>query len=62
MPYKINNKEELETFVCKNWEMINAYINQTSNDLPIPFYSSVDIRESKLRVCPSRPQHVSCWI
>lgn len=52
MPYKINNKEELETFVCKNWEMINAYINQTSNDLPIPFYSSVDIRESKLKYAP----------
>lgn len=52
MSYKINNKEDLEIFVCKNWEKINSYIAETSKELPIPFYSSVDIRESKFKYAP----------
>ena len=52
MGYKIANKESLEQFVCENWDKINLYIDQLQSDLPIPFYSSVDIRESKEKYAP----------
>lgn len=52
MSFKINNKNELEEFVIKNWETINNYLLQEKSQLPIPFYSSVDIRESKDKYAP----------
>jgi glutamate--cysteine ligase len=47
MEHKVNTKEQLENFMCKNWNKVNDYISSIQEDLPIPFYSSVDIRESK---------------
>jgi glutamate--cysteine ligase len=52
MEYKINNKDQLDKFVCENWDKINAYIAKIQIGLPIPFYSSVDIRESKDKYAP----------
>lgn len=52
MSYKIDNKDQLENFVCQNWEKVNAYISALQANLPIPFYSSVDIRESKEKYAP----------
>lgn len=52
MEIKINTKEELENFICKNWDEVNAHIENLKKDLPIPFYSSVDVRESKLKYAP----------
>jgi glutamate--cysteine ligase len=52
MEYKIHTKEQLEKFVCENWDKVNLYINQAQLGLPIPFYSSVDIRESKEKYAP----------
>lgn len=52
MSYKINNKSQLECFITENWNRVNEYIDQQSSDLPIPFYTSVDIRESKDKFAP----------
>jgi len=52
MEYKINTKEQLENFVCDKWEQINTYISNKQVGLPIPFYSSVDIRESREKYAP----------
>jgi glutamate--cysteine ligase len=48
----INNKEQLEDFMCGHWNEVNDYISKLQADLPIPFYSSVDIRESKKKYAP----------
>ncbi len=50
--YKINNKNELENFVINNWNNINLYLETAKKGLPTPFYSSVDIRESKDKYAP----------
>lgn len=52
MTYKINTKEQLEDFICNEWEKVNAYIVKAQEGLPIPFYSSVDIRESREKYAP----------
>lgn len=52
MEWAIETKKDLETFVCKNWNKINEYIDQVQKGLPIPFYTSVDIRESKEKFAP----------
>lgn len=52
MIFKISTKEQLEKFVCDHWDKINAYIANAQAGLPIPFYSSVDIRESKEKYAP----------
>ena len=52
MEFKINNKDQLENFVCEKWDQINAYITDIQLGLPIPFYSSVDIRESREKYAP----------
>jgi glutamate--cysteine ligase len=52
MEFKISNKDQLEKFVCDNWDKINAYISEIQVGLPIPFYSSVDIRESREKYAP----------
>ncbi len=50
--FTILNKDQLDTFICKNWDHINQYLDQKKSTLPIPFYSSVDIRESKTKYAP----------
>ncbi|MBC7713483.1 MAG: glutamate--cysteine ligase [Rhizobacter sp.] len=52
MEYKIQTKEALESFVCGNWDAVNSYIESMKKGLPIPFYSSVDVRESKTKYAP----------
>lgn len=52
MDYKIKNKEELESFICRNWDDVNNYLENKRANLPIPFYSSVDVRESKTKYAP----------
>lgn len=52
MTYQINTKEELECFISHNWIDVNKYICEKSQGLDIPFYSSVDIRESKTKYAP----------
>ena len=52
MELKIKTKEQLENFVCEHWDEINEYIENKKKNLPIPFYSSVDIRESKFKYAP----------
>ncbi len=52
MNYKINDKDQLADFVLNNWIVVNDYICSISKDLPIPIYSSVDIRESKYKYAP----------
>src|SRR3989344_5730971 len=52
MPYKVNNKQELELFFCHNWNEINAWIDQAQFELPQPVTSSVDVRESKTKFAP----------
>lgn len=52
MSFKINSKTELENFIIENWQNVNEYICEKSQGLPIPVYSSVDIRESKNKYAP----------
>lgn len=52
MPNKINNKAELEQFVCHNWNTINQWIDEAQSKLPQPLTSSVDVRESKEKFAP----------
>ena len=52
MNYNINDKESLEKFICKNWNKVNIYLDGIQKDLIIPFYSSIDIRESKTKFAP----------
>lgn len=52
MTYKINTKQELESFIPKAWKEINHFIDSMVKDLPVPLYSSVDIRESATKFAP----------
>lgn len=52
MTYKVNTKEELEKFVCENWNAVNTYIDTEQAKLPQPLTSSVDVRESKYKFAP----------
>lgn len=52
MNYKVNTKEEFDLFVINNYETINQYLENKKSGLPIPFYSSVDVRESKTKYAP----------
>ncbi len=52
MSYKINTKEELEHFFCKNLNTINEWIDTEQSKCPQPLTSSVDIRESKRKYAP----------
>src|SRR5690606_18409369 len=45
-------KDDLDQFVCCNWNDINTYIDNKMKTLPRPLYSSVDIRESKVKYAP----------
>lgn len=52
MNYQINNKNDLEEFIAKNYHLLNTHIDQLATTLPIPIYSSVDIREGALKYAP----------
>lgn len=52
MNYKIKTKAELEDFIINEWQKVNEYICTKSQGLPIPIYSSVDVRESKTKYAP----------
>ena len=50
--FQITDKASLEEFITSNWNRINEYIDSKMNGLPVPIYSSVDIRESKNKFAP----------
>ena len=52
MPHKIQNKIELEQYICAHWDEINKWIDSEQSKLPQPLTSSVDIRESKFKFAP----------
>lgn len=52
MPLKVNTKQELEDFICQNWNEINDWIDEAQSKLPQPFTSSVDVRESRHKFAP----------
>lgn len=52
MEFKIKTKEELESFICQNYNDVNNYLEAKKAGLPVPFYSSVDVRESKTKYAP----------
>lgn len=49
---RIATKEGLERFAAENLDAINAFIDEESEGLPTPLYSSVDIREGRDKVAP----------
>lgn len=52
MNYQINNKNDLENFVTHNWNKVNQYFDEKYSHIPVPFYNSVDIRESLNKFAP----------
>jgi glutamate--cysteine ligase len=52
MPFNVSDKQELEQFFCKNWNIVNEWIDQEQAALPQPLTSSVDVRESKNKYAP----------
>ena len=48
----ITTKQQLEEFATCNWNAINSFIDGQFKGLPVPIYSSVDIRESKEKIAP----------
>ncbi len=52
MNYTINSKSELENFITHNWNKINDFLDTLADGLELPFYNSVDIRESKNKFAP----------
>lgn len=48
----IETKEELENFIIQNWDKVNQYLDDQLSEEPIPFYTSVDIRESRQKLAP----------
>ncbi len=49
---EIQTLPQLEALMSSRWDAINQYIDGQMHDLPIPIYSSVDIRESKSKFAP----------
>lgn len=52
MPHKINDKQELEQFICHHLNDINDWIDKEQKSLPQPLTSSVDVRESRTKFAP----------
>jgi glutamate--cysteine ligase len=48
----VNNKQELEQFICKNWNKVNEWIDREQGLLRQPLTSSVDVRESRSKYAP----------
>jgi len=45
-------KDQLEELICSRWNEVNSYIQSELDKRTAPFYSSVDIRESKTKYAP----------
>lgn len=52
MPHKVESKQDLESFVCHNWDAVNRWIDDAQASLPQPLTSSVDVRESRTKFAP----------
>ncbi len=52
MSYKVNTKQEIEQFICHNWNAVNKWIDDTQKEVCQPLTSSVDVRESKTKYAP----------
>ncbi len=52
MSYKIQTKQDLENFICYNWDIVNRWIDESQGSLPQPLTSSVDVRESRTKFAP----------
>jgi glutamate--cysteine ligase len=48
----IDNKQDLEQYICKNWDEVNKALCEKMISLPIPLTSSVDIREAVDKIAP----------
>lgn len=48
----VKTKQELEQFLCHNWNQVNQLLDQWQAKLPQPIYSSVDVRESGHKYAP----------
>ena len=48
----IASKQEFQNFVTEHWNSVNDFIDKEFANLPIPIYSSVDIREGEDKVVP----------
>ena len=48
----IKTKEQLDEFIISNWNQVNEYLDEEAKKYPVPFYNSVDIRESKSKYAP----------
>jgi len=48
----IKSKEDFDQFIIQNWNTVNEYLDKEAKSVPVPFYNSVDIRESKLKYAP----------
>ena len=48
----IQNKNDFDNFTIENWIDINKYIDAEMDNFDIPFYNSVDIRESSTKYAP----------
>lgn len=52
MSHKIQTKQDLESFICHNWDSIHRWIDDAQGSLPQPITSSVDVRESRTKFAP----------
>ncbi len=50
--FEIDTKQKLENFITHNWNKINTFLDSKAEGLELPFYNSVDIRESKTKFAP----------
>lgn len=48
----IKTKSDLEKFISENWNKVNEFLDHYQRDLPVPVYTSVDIRESTDKFAP----------
>ena len=48
----IQDKNDFDNFTIENWIDINKYIDAEMGNFDIPFYNSVDIRESSAKYAP----------
>ena len=48
----IETKKDFDSFIVKNWESVQEYLDEVQGNYPTPIYTSVDIRESKNKYAP----------
>jgi|GEM_PF-484250 len=49
---RVTTKEQLDSFLLENFKEVHSYIDQLQENIPVPFYNSVDIRESSFKYAP----------